>query len=116
ISSFRRRSNRRGSDDPVAHVTPFPLAVLAHEVGEGGPVDDVGDRLAHPAPEPEEVALAVELALLVARLAHAIDRRDRSVDVPHDLADRELVGRPSQAIAPFRPAPALDESPSFELT
>src|SRR4051794_21193776 len=81
----------RPSDDPVAHIAPFPLAVFAHQVGEGRPVDDVGDRLADPAPEPEEVAFAVEVALLVARLADAVDRGDRAVDVAHDLADRQLV-------------------------
>ena len=58
----------------------FAFAVLADEVGERRLVDHVGDRLADPAPEPEEVALAVELALLGPRLAHAIDRRDRPVD------------------------------------
>src|SRR5262249_34860906 len=103
------------SDDPVAHVAPFSLAVFPNQVGECSFIDNVGNRLTHPAPETEEMALAVEIAFLVTRLADAVDRRDRPVDVTHDLADGQLVGRAGQTIAPLGPASALHEPAPLEL-
>ena len=60
-----------GSDRPVADVFAFSFAVLAEQVGERRAINHVRDRLTDSAPEPEKVAVTVELALLRPRLAHA---------------------------------------------
>src|SRR5439155_24675867 len=67
------------------------------------------------APESEEMALTVEFALLVARLAHAVDRGDRTVDEPHHGADGQLFRRPGEEVTPLRPALAPDEPAPLEL-
>src|SRR5579871_582158 len=103
------------SDDPVADIAAAPLVALADQVGEGGRVDHIRDRLADARPERVKMAAARELADLGAGLADAIDRRDRPIDEAHDLPDGELIGGASQAIAPLSPAPALDETAPLEL-
>src|SRR5258705_465044 len=75
-----RPPSRIGSDRVVADVAAPALFVLADQVGEGRAVHDVGHRLPDPAPEAEEGAIAVELALLRPRLADAVHRRDGAVD------------------------------------
>ncbi len=65
----RRRSSplpSRCSNNPVSDVAAVCVLILTHQIGKRGSVDDVGNRLADPAPEPEEVALAVEVTFLVA--------------------------------------------------
>src|SRR5690349_5135810 len=98
------------SNNPVPDIAAAALVALAHQVSERCLVDDIRDRLADSRPEGIEMAAAGELADLRARLAHAIDRRNRPIDVAHDLTDGKLIGGPSQPIAPLGPAPALHET------
>lgn len=79
------------SDRPIPDVSSLSFVVLLREVGECRRVHDVRDGVSNAVPEPEKVAPTAKLAFSGTRPTHAINRRDRTIDEPHDLAEGDLI-------------------------
>ena len=100
-------------NDPIADMRRPALVALSNQIGECRLVDDVGDRLSDLGPERIKMAAAGKFANLGPGLADAIHRRNRPVDVSHDLADGQVLGGPRQAISPSAPRRLCTKPPPF---
>src|SRR5208282_3890525 len=98
----------RDLDRPIRDVRDPQFLVLFDKIGEARLIDDVRDRLADPAPEAEERAMAGIFAFLGPRDTHAIHRGNRTVDEANDLTDLQPVSRPRQDIAPLSASAAIN--------
>src|SRR5207244_12792612 len=93
----------------LGNLIPTTVADFLDQIRERSAIDYAGNRLPHTAPKPKEMALAMKLAFLRSRLADAVDRCDRPIDIPHDFADRDRFGSASQLVSAFGAASRLHE-------